>query len=29
MLLARIECEYATRPQFPVYQCDSVAGPPR
>jgi eukaryotic-like serine/threonine-protein kinase len=23
-LLARIECEYATRPQFPVYQRDSI-----
>src|ERR1700677_85799 len=24
LLLARIECEYATRPQFPVYQRDSI-----
>jgi serine/threonine-protein kinase len=29
LLLARIECEYATHPQFPVYQCDSVVASPR
>ncbi len=26
LLLARIECEYATRPQFPVYQQDALPG---
>jgi eukaryotic-like serine/threonine-protein kinase len=28
-LLARIECEYATHPQFPVYQRDSIAASSR